>query len=166
MFHKTFGDFVSKKKRDSVKHLKIIEKILRKQGLRVESFLDGDADDPYVYCFNPSKNTTFDGVRIYTIAGQVAFRVQKESKTHPYGRAYPLNIEEMFEDFLTDDGINEQEAGQKVIESVGKEVRRFFDRSLDAERNDRRFGLNAPKEGDVMQKASVADFSTMINHKM
>lgn len=164
MLRKTFGDFINKKKRDAVKHLELIEKLLKKQGMKVEKFFE-DADEPYVFCFNPTKNTSFDGVRIYTIAGQIAFRVQKESKTHPYGRAYPLNIEEMFEDFLTDEGINEQEAGKKVIEAVNKEVRRFFEKCVDAEKDDRQQEKEDEAEGGIAIRGQNTDYSNLINNK-
>jgi hypothetical protein len=165
MFHRTFGDFVNKKKRDGIKHLEIMEKLLRKQGLRVESFLGGDSDDPYVYCFNPGKNTSFDGIRIYSIAGKLAFRVQKENKTHPYGRAYPLDLELMFEDFLQDEGMDEQKAGKKVVEAVGQELKRFFDKSVEAERGERETGLESDKEDGIGVRAGVTDYAALINHK-
>lgn len=164
---KTFGEFVNKKKRDMIKQLGIIEQCLRKQGLKVESFLHNDEDDPYIFCFNPAKNTSFDGIRIYKIGGQIAFRIQKESQTHPYGRAYAIPVEEMFQDFLSDDGVKNEEAAKKVVESIINEVLRFFQKSEAAEKQDRRDTVvgNADNAGGILMKSQGTDYSNMIFNK-
>lgn len=168
MLHKSFGDFVDKKRRDAIKQLNLVEKLLQKSGFKVEAFLAEDADtEPYVFCYNPRRNATFDGVRIYKIGNSLAFRVQQEAETHPYGKAYPLNIEEMFQDFLSDDGITQRQAAEKCIESVSKEIRMFFDKSENAERSaykaqvfDRDNG-----DGDIGIKSTGTDYSAMIYSK-
>lgn len=164
MRHNSFGEFINKKQRDAVNQLEILEGVLRKSGLRLESFLEEDNEDPYIFCFNPLKNGSFDGIRIYKIGDQIAFRIQKESKTHPYGRAYQLNIEEMFNDFLSDEGIKEHEAGKKVMESVTKEVRKFFDRCASVERDERNSDTpNGKSLGQVALKGSFSDYSTQVS---
>lgn len=164
--HRTFGEFVDKKKRESIRQLKILGKLLEHNNMKVETFLEGGEDDPYIYCFNPSKNGSFDGLRIYKIGDQIAFRVQKENKTHPYGSAYPIPVEEMFQDFLSDEGIDEQGAGQKVIESVAKEVKKFFERSIDSEKNDRKAAIDKDKEkGDVLVRTTGTDYSALVYNK-
>jgi len=163
MRHSSFSDFLSKKKRDDHKQLSILEKILRNKGLKTENFLEEQMDDPYIFCYAPSKNCTFDGVRIYKIADTLAFRVQKESETHPYGRAYPLNVEQMFEDFLTDDKVTKKEAALKVMEEVATGIRRFFDKSADIEKESR-FGVI--EDGDnVALRSQATDYSSMVYNK-
>jgi hypothetical protein len=164
---KSFGNFVDKKKRDGLNQLRIIEKLLRKEGMKVESFLEQERD-PYLFCENPKKDLNFEGVRIYKIGSSIAFRIQKESKTHPYGRAYPIPIEDMFNDFMTDEGVDEQRAGTMVIEAVGKELRRFFDMSLEADKENREAqSEDRASSSAVGAKASVSvvDYGNLITAK-
>jgi len=163
---RTFGEFVDKKKRESIRQLKILSSLLEHSGMKVEKFLEGEEDDPYVFCFNPSKNGSFDGIRIYKIGDQLAFRIQKENKTHPYGSAYPIPVEDMFQDFLSDEGIDEQGAGKKVIESVAKEVKKFFERSIATEKDDRVSAMDKDKDkGSVMLRTTGTDYSALIYNK-
>lgn len=166
MRNRSFGDFVDKKKRDTISQLGVIEKMLEESGLKVESHLETeDSDEPYIFCKNPVGGGGFDGIRIYKIGDHLAFRVQKESKTHPYGAAYPLPIEDMFHDFMTDDGVNEQEASKKIIEAVGKEIRRFFEKSREAERTERDRTITKDSAGDVAVKTMGTDYSASIHSK-
>lgn len=165
MRHRSFGEFLDKKKRESIRQLKILHKLLEHTGLKVDSFVHADdpVEEPYIYCYNPSRNASFDGIRIYKVGSQLAFRVQKESKTHPYGSAYPLNIEEMFNDFMTDEGVDEGKAGSRVIEYVGKEIKRFFEKSIEAEKDDRQGEIDGM--GDVMMRTTGTDYSALIFNK-
>lgn len=142
--------------------------MLEANGMKAENFLNTDSDsDPYIYCHNPTKNGSFDGIRIYKVGDQIAFRIQKENKTHPYGSAYPLPIEEMFHDFLSDKDADEMKAGKKVIESVAKEVRKFFDKSLEAEREDREHKGDKGQagNGEFMIKTTGTDYSSLVYSK-
>lgn len=158
----TFGEFVDKKKRESIKQLTIIKQMLEQQGLKVENHLESeDGDDPYVFCFSPEKTGPFDGIRIYKVGTTLAFRVQKENKTHPYGAAYPLPIESMFQDFLSDDGMNEEKAGKKIIESVSREIRRFFEKSVEADRKVKHKEVTK----DVADRSTGTDYSALVYSK-
>ena len=166
MRHRTFGDFIDKKKRESIRQLKLMKQLLERNGLKVEKFLDTDEDHaPYIYCYSPSRSGGFDGVRIYKIGTELAFRIQKESKTHPYGAAYPLPIESMFSDLLSDDGIDEAKAGKKIIEAVGKEIKKFFERSIEAERDDNRLDLDRENGGSVLVRTTGTDYSALVYSK-
>src|ERR1017187_6959111 len=99
---RSFNEFVDKKTREAKKQLGIIEKVLHKNGLKVKSHLN-DGTDPYVFIEDPTKQLSFGGVRIYKIGDSISFRVQKEEKTHPYGKAYQLDIEGMYKDLTSDD---------------------------------------------------------------
>lgn len=174
MLRKTFGTFVEKKKRDGVRQLKLIEEMLRQHRLRVEAHLQAeDGGDPYIFCYNPSKDSSFDGVRIYKLGDQIAFRVQKENSTHPYGRAYPLDLEAMFNDYLEDEDTDEEKAGRKVMESVVKELHRFFALSGEVEKKERRQAFGDPAAGDepggqmgnIAIRQSGSDYSSLIYSK-
>lgn len=168
MRRKSFGEFVDKKKRESIKQLTILKQILEQGGMNVDNFLNSDSDEPYIYCVSPTKNGSFDGVRIYKVGDQIAFRVQKESKTHPYGSAYPLPIEDMFNDFLSDEGTNQHKAGKKVMESVISEIKRFFEKSLEAESNERQRNIETDRDnaGNISVRGTGGtDYSAMIYNK-
>lgn len=168
MFRKSFGDFVDKKKREAITQLALIGKLLEQGNFKVETFLGGDdLDDPYIFVNNPDDNSSFDGVRVYKLGSQIAFRIQKEAKTHPYGRAYPLNIEEMFHDLLSEeDAEDEKEAIDKVIEAVNLEIKQFFKKSAKAEKEDRRrTEMGDDSRGDVIVKSSGSDYSNLIWNK-
>tara|TARA_Y100000034_G_C6857003_1_gene389608 strand:+ start:31 stop:540 length:510 start_codon:yes stop_codon:yes gene_type:complete len=168
MKKRSFGEFVDKKKRECLRQLKLVKQLLESSGLKVENFLDtDDKDDPYIFCFMPTKNGSFDGIRIYRIGEEIAFRIQKENKTHPYGSAYPLPIEEMFHDFLSDEDADQKKAGEKVIKSVVKEIRRFFDKSVEAEREERERDIEQEKdtEGNVLVRTTGTDYSSLVYNK-
>jgi hypothetical protein len=167
MRYRSFGDFVDKKKRDTIKQLTLIKQMLERSGLKAENFTDTDEEDhePYIFCYNPSKTGSFDGIRIYKVGDDLAFRIQKESKTHPYGAAYPLPIESMFYDFLADQGVDEKKAGQKIIEAVGKEIRKFFDKSMEAERDARELKADKESAGNMIIRTSGTDYSALVYNK-
>jgi hypothetical protein len=168
MRSKAFGDFVDKKKRESIRQLGLVKQILEKTGMKVDNFLETDnSSDPYIFCHNPTKSGSFDGIRVYKIGTDLAFRIQKESKTHPYGTAYPLPIESMFSDFLTDEGIDESKAGKKIIEAVNKEIRRFFDKSLEAEKYHRNKHIEQEREGSKeLGTRTTGDYSSLSYNKV
>ena len=126
-----FIEFIDKKEREAKKQLKIIEKILISHGMNVKNHLSNN--DPYLFVYNPKKSTFFEGIRIYKIGDQIAFRVQKEEKTEPFGRAYPMDIEEMFTDLITD--YKPEEAAKRIMIAVTTEVKNFFKKSAEAERD-------------------------------
>lgn len=149
---------MDKKKREEIHQLNLIGKLLERNGMKTDNFSDGE--DPYIFCSDPAKNSVFNGVRIYKAGDQFAFRIQKERKTHPYGAAYPLPIEEMYDDFLSDEKTDELKAGKKVVEAVSNEIRRFFDKSAEAERKERE--KDSLNNGDVIARSIGSDYSTKI----
>ena len=175
MFRTSFKSFLDKKNRDSLKELDLVEKMLKKHGFQVENHLeDAEGDeDPYVFCYSNSRESSFDGIRIYKIGSHLAFRVQKENSTHPFGRAYELNIEKLYNDFLEDEDVSEDKAGKKVIEAVVKEIRRFFTKSVEAERDERKSAFGDPsggsqpggEVGNIAIKSQGIDYGNLINSK-
>lgn len=158
-----FVEFVDRKQRENKRQLKVIKKLLESQEMKVKDHLKDE--DPFIFVLNPDKNTFFEGVRIYKIGSQIAFRVQKEEDTEPFGKAYSINIEEMFEDFMTD--YNPEKSGKKIIEAVGEEIKRFFEKSSEAEkdiRGEEEFNKNPYNPyNKVMVRSSDfgADYSTL-----
>jgi len=164
---RTFMEFVRRKKREAVKQLKTVKKVLEHEGFKVDAYLDEDSDDPYIF-LKGKDDLSFDGVRIYKVGESIAYRVQKESKTHPYGRAYLLDIEDNFNDLMAETG-SEKKAGEYVIQAVNKEFTRFFQKSKMAERElktaDYEDGDEASTGGIIVNSASM-DYATSINAKV
>lgn len=154
-----FMEFVDRKQREAKRHLKIIEQLLKKNGLEVKSHLEDE--DPYVFLKATNPKLSFDGVRIYEVGEMVAYRVVQEEKTEPYGKAYQLNMEEMFNDFMSESP-HEDEAAKKVIGGVVHELKRFFDKSADAERSlkDNDFG-----DSGLILKTGGSDYSSLVFNK-
>lgn len=161
----TFLEFIDRKGREAKRHLLIVQKLLESQSLKVRAHLD-DEDEPYIFLYNPSKKLSFEGIRIYKIGSQMAWRVQKEEKTHPYGKAYQLDIEDMFDDFLSDH-MQEEHAGKLVIKSVVEELQKFFVKTGQAEQDlmQGEFGVNDPL-GRVIVKSTGTDYSNLVHNKM
>lgn len=146
-----FFEFIDRKQRESKKHLNLIEKLLQKGGLSISSHLENE--NPYIFVKSPSNKLSFDGIRVYEIGGMIAYRVQREQNTQPYGKAYILDLEDMFNDFMSEN-MKEEEAGNKVIESVALELKKFFDRSEEAEQE-----LLDSDDKNIIVKSAGTDFS-------
>lgn len=156
-----FLEFVDKRQRDAKKHLKLVEKMLKKNGMDVKSFLE--EDEPYLFVKATNEKLSFEGIRIYEIANAMAYRIQKESTTHPYGLAYSLNIEEMFNDFMGDN-IGEEKAAKKVIESTVGEIKKFFKKSAEAEDD---LNNSSVMMGDkYLLRTGGTDYSSLVMNKM
>lgn len=164
MVNKSFGSFVDKKKRESIRQLELMKKILEQNNFKVRDFLNEQDSDPYIFCYNPLKNSSFEGIRVYKIGNELAFRIQKESQTHPYGSAYPLPVESMFNDFLTDGG-DEDEVSKQLIEAIGKEINNFFEKSSKAEESSRKLSYNKDSAGSVLVRSTGTDYASLIYNK-
>ena len=162
---KTFREFVDKKTRESKRQLKIIEMVLRKHGVSTQNFCE--EEDPYVFVKNTGGQTSFDGIRIYKIAGTMAYRIQKEAKTHPYGTSYMLDIESMFDDLIADN-VHEEKAGKEVMKAIAEEIQAFFQRSAKAEKELRASEFDKKNDpwGNVMVKSGGGtDYSNLVNSR-
>jgi hypothetical protein len=157
---KNFKDFLDTKSRTAKHQLGLIKKMLEHQGVKVRDHLGND--DPYLFVKNPTgKKTEFDGVRLYKVGDALAYRVQKEESTHPYGIAYPLDIETTFDDLLGD--MKEEKAGEMIIKALAREIKTFFEKSSTAEDDIR--DADTQKDG-ANPRYSTSDYSTMINNPM
>lgn len=156
---KLFLEFLHRKERESKKHLKILSKALKKAKFKIHEKLN--EDDPYIFVYGEDKDLPFEGIRIYSIGSSLAYRAQKEKDTEPFGKAYPLDLEDIFNDVMGELA-NEKKAGLKVIDLLGKELRKFFKDSAKA---------NLDAEDDVKPKPVVVktggtDYSGMVVSKM
>lgn len=155
---KTFNEFVSRKSIEGINHLELIRDALKKDGSDVKDYLK--EEDPYLYIHNKNENLSFNGVRVYKIGDIMAYRIQKEEKTHPYGRAYLLDIENMFNEFLED--MEEKEAGEKVIDEISNEFKNFFKKCAKLEKD---FFKDAGGLGQIIIKSTGTDYSNKVHKK-
>lgn len=155
-----FLEFVDRKQREAKKHLKLIERLLRKGGMEVYPHLE--EEDAYIFVKSPNQKMSFDGIRVYEIGEMIAYRIQKEEKTHPFGKSYQLDIEDMFNDFMSEN-MEEEEAGKRVIESVVEELKKFFTKSAKAEAEMRDAGQDGM---GLVLKAGGSDYSSTVLNKV
>ena len=160
MIHK-IKDYFNKRDREGVEHLKILKKVFDQAHLEVADHLN--AEKPYLFIKDPDKNCSFDGIRIYVIGDSVAYRIQKESDTHPYGKAYGLDVEGMYYDLISDK-MDEDKAGDKMVKAIVHQVKKFFERSAEAERDLRAAELDGSGDpmGRVLVKSTGTDYSNLI----
>jgi hypothetical protein len=124
-----FSSFVDKKTNKARKELEIVRDVLADGGVKVEDFLK--EEDPFLFVPSTKKSLDFGGVRIYKIGNNMAYRIQNEGRNEPYGMSYPLDIEGMFEDLISDMG--EENAAEEIKKAVVEEINGFFERSLKAQ---------------------------------
>lgn len=125
-----FSSFIDKKNKQARYELGIVRDLLKESDFKVEDFTKDE--NPYIFLKNPiGNNLDFEGVRIYKIGSNLAYRIQKESKTEPYGQAYGLNLEEIFSDLVTD--MPEEKAAKQVKKAIIEEFKNFFQKSEDAQ---------------------------------
>lgn len=154
-----FLEFVDRKQREAIKHLGLMEKLFKNSGMQVSAFLEDE--NPYLFVKSPNHRLSFDGVRIYEIGGMITYRVQRELKTEPFGKAYLLDVEDMFNDFMSEN-MEEEEAGKKVVESVIKEIKKFFDKSAKAEQE----LVDSGQDGaGIVLKTGGTDYSSSVVNK-
>jgi len=124
-----FSTFVDKKTNKARKDLDVLMNVLKEGDIDVKGFLK--SRDPYLFVPSTKKGLDFGGVRIYKIGSSLAYRIQNEAETEPYGISYPLDIEEMFEELMGE--MEEQEAAKEIKKAVIEELNHFFKKSLEAQ---------------------------------
>jgi hypothetical protein len=153
-----FLEFVDRKQRETIRHLQIMKKVFDKIGFEVKSHIDDE--DPYLFVKSP-KSLSFEGVRIYEVGDTIAYRIQKEEDTHPYGKSYSLDVQNMFHDFMSEN-IKEKVAGRKVIDAIKDELNSFFEKSAEAEDD----LISQDDERNVILKTGGTDYSTTVLKKL
>ncbi len=155
---KTFSDFIDKKDRSAKRQLNIVKTMISKGGFQVEDHIQDK--EPYVFVRKQESQLSFDGIRIYSIGDGMAYRVQKEEKTHPYGTSYMLDVPAMFDDMISDN-YSAEKAGQEIIKQVPDEIRKFFDDSQQAEKD-----LQSNQDGSMDRpviKSTGTDYSNQMH---
>jgi len=156
---KQFLEFVDRKNRESKHHLHIISKALASAEFDVVNYIN--QDDSHIFVRNNSDSAPFEGIRIYEVGDALAYRVQKEQETQPYGKAYLIDLEEMFNDFMSEN-MNKEKAGRKVIKSLSEEINEFFARSTKAQT-----AIDGTeKEKVVILKTGGTDYSGTVTSKL
>lgn len=151
-----FLEFIDRKQRQNIDDLKTVAKALKKGKLDVKEHLN--EDQPYLFVKANNKKLSFEGIRVYKIGEHVAYRIQRLEKSEPFGKTYALNLEDMFNDYMSD-GMSQEEAGQKVIESLSEEVKKFFKKSEKAEEEMR----TGQKDGlGLIIKTGGTDYSSTV----
>lgn len=168
MESQTFNEFVDKKMREGKKHLGLVKKLFEKQGMACTAHMD--EDNPYIYLKNPQQHLSFDGVRIYKLGSVLAYRVQKKEETHPYGKAYLLDLEEMYDDFMQDD-LTEQGVAEMIVKTVTDELQKFFNKSAEAETElkNQEFdqtGQGRDSFGKIILRSTGTDYSNMVHSRI
>lgn len=155
----TFIEFVDKKQREAKEQLQIVRKILEQNKFQVKDFTEDS--EPYIYVVNPGGGLSFDGIRVYKIGNTLAYRVQREDRTHPYGKAYNLDLQEMFTDYMSEH-MKKEEAGHKVARAVVHEVINFFKKSSEAEKEIASGEFDDPMDKTAIRSTSGTDYSSKI----
>lgn len=153
-----FSSFLDIKNRKTKKELSIIKEILS-NSFTVEDFLD--KENSYIY-LRSNEDSPFQGVRIYKIGSNFAYRIQNEKETEPYGKAYPLNLEEIFNDIIPD--MSEEEAGEVIANALVEEFSNFFKKSLEIQKD---FMIGKINKSDdpsstIITSSNSGDFSNSI----
>ena len=157
-----FGQFVDFKERQAVRHLKVVAALLERADLTVKKHLGEKS--PYVFVYAPKGRLTFDGIRLYSLGEQLCFRIQKHEDTEPFGRAYPVDVEGMFNDLMSDHR-NPKKAAELVAKNVAEEVKSFFNQSEKAERELRGQDMARDGMGRVVVRSTGTDYANMVYAK-
>ena len=154
-----FVEFINKEDRKAKEQLVIVGKILESHKFQVKDFTEDS--DPYIFVVNPGGGLSFEGIRIYKIGDTLAYKVQREDKTHPYGKPYSLNLPEMFSDYMSEN-MKPEDAGKKVARAVVHEISNFFKNSSDAEKDLASGEFDEPLDATSIRSTSGTDYSSKV----
>jgi hypothetical protein len=154
-----FSSFIDIKNKQVIKQLEILKEVLSKN-FKIDPHLENE--HPYIYVKVNNQEVPFEGVRIYKIGSSWAYRIQNESLTEPYGKAYPLDIEKMFEDLVPD--MSEEEAGEVIANALIEEFNNFFEKSskIEKEISVGKFNKDDISSAAVIVGSNSGDFSNSI----
>lgn len=126
-----FKEFIGKKTRSTKRELNILEKIFKLNGFSTQNFIEENSEDAYIFVKSNTKELPFGGIRIYKIGEHISFRIQNSEKTHPYGKAYKIPIEDLWNEIMTED-LNEEAAANEIMKLITKEIKDFFSKNVNA----------------------------------
>lgn len=157
MKHKFF-DYINRNVLGAKRKFKIISTILKQNKIKNKMFLD--VDDPFLFVYSTNPECDFEGVRIYSIGRNIAFKIQNRVDTHPYGKAYLLDFENIYNTFMSEKGSNEEKAGKKVIDILVDEMKKFFKMSADAQNK-----IEKGNDNKLMLRSGGTDYSSSVYSK-
>lgn len=157
MTHRFF-DYVNRKLLNSKRKLKIIHKMLDSVGIKNKIYTK-NIDDPHLFVYSTDENCDFEGIRIYPVGSNIAFRIQNRRDTHPYGKSYLLDFETVFNTFMSKKDAEPEKAGEEVIRYFVEEIKKFFKMSAEAQTN---FDKNDNK---LMLRNTGTDYSANVYNK-
>ena len=163
-----FNEFINHRQREDREHLALLARVLKSGNDKFEIKTFFDDDDPYIYIKSPYETFSFEGIRVYPRGDTFAYKVQNEEDTHPYGKAYSLDLERMFSDFMGDN-LEAEDAAKRVMLSAKREIRTFFKKTEEAEEKI----SDSPAKSQYLLKTGGAgdlsapqDYSTMVTGKV
>lgn len=151
-----FSSFVDNKTNRARKELEVIKEVLKDGGVEAKDFLK--ERDPYIFVPSTEKGLDFGGVRIYKIGSSMAYRIQNEGDTEPYGASYPLDIEGMFNDLMGE--MDEEKAASEIKKAVVEELKGFFKMSSEAQ--DRMGPDSFDPQSKIVVGGKAGDLSNMM----
>jgi hypothetical protein len=138
--------------------LKDLYRLLKAGGLVVVDKTN-EQNDPHLWVQAHPTPQEFSGIRVYLLGNICAFRVQKLETTEPYGKAYLMDLQGIFDKILEKMGNKAQksskEAVKELIKSVSGEINAFYHDSIKDEEEFVQDQLYGPERSDVGGAALV-----------
>jgi hypothetical protein len=134
------------------KKLKLLLQAIKAAGLVAIDHTDNEKD-PHIFLKAFPQPEEFDGVRVYILGHIVAFRVQKNEGTSPYGKAYLLDMQKIYEDLLEEEDPNTEEEKRetlkKLVRKIGDKIRNFWKDSIKDEEEQLKDELGSMNRTDI-----------------
>lgn len=163
-FMKTFNEYKTVLDDQTKSNLELLTVIFKNDGLKVHEFLD-QKKDPYIYVFNPLDDLSFQGVAVYKRGNILAYRPQRYEDSQPYGAAYMIPIQDIYEDYIYQKK-DKKEALKMLCTKLCKDMRSFFRDSKKAEDAVMQSQLRDPKDidgaGQIIIRNTGTDYSNTI----
>lgn len=161
---KTFNEYKNVLDDQTKNNLELLTRIFRKDGLKVHEFLD-QKKDPYIYIFNPLDDLSFQGVAVYKKGNILAYRPQRYQDSQPYGAAYLIPIQDIYEDLVYKEK-DKKEALKILCKKLCKDMRSFFRDSKKAEDDVLQSQLRSPQDvdgaGQIIIRNTGTDYANTI----
>jgi len=117
-----FSDYQNKSVLESIKKIKILHKLLKFLNIKNKIFLKGQ--DSYIYVKSPKYNEEIKGIRIYSIANKIAFKIQNGPKELPQGTPRLLDFEKVYGEVI--DSYEKDETEDKDIKAAEQVAKQFL----------------------------------------
>lgn len=107
--------------------LKLLLSALTKAGMFVLDKTDMEKD-PHLFVQAIPQPEEFEGIRIYILGNICAYRVQKLKDTEPYGKAYLLDLQGMYDDSIRELGTKGDKKFyiEDLLSKLGNKLKKFY----------------------------------------